>query len=136
MTPLQSRALARETAPCYYFGAWSHSSNLGHCLYRPGGATAHDGEVPFSPWLLDSGFIPHERHESKCQDGIAHIHRVDGWTLVAFWDQSADSRAASNSVFLVPGSHTVGEVMEMAAAHFPEIVNRKGFPIARKAVAL
>jgi hypothetical protein len=48
---------------------------------------------------IDGGFCP---QIEDAQSGEARIHHVEGWTVLAFWDRSGDSRPSSHSTFVCP----------------------------------
>jgi hypothetical protein len=58
---------------------------------------------------------------------------INSWTVVSFWDQSGDSRPASNSSFVMWGVHDFRHAAEAARQRFPTIFARPGFPVLREA---
>lgn len=115
----------------FHFGCSNHES--GHYLHSP--------EIPrdleerralsnitrTNPWgrQIDGGLCP----KNTQMEGYALIHRKDGWTALAFWDRSVDSRPGSNSVFLADVDCDFAELLRVAYENFPDIVARFRFPI-------
>jgi hypothetical protein len=95
----------------FYFGCWDA---IGHFLWTPSGVS-----VPLSttPWgnAVDTGLCPGKRDrrgEVACEnqrEGEAALHHLDGWTALAFWDRSVDTRHGSNSAFLAEGMSVLTE---------------------------
>jgi hypothetical protein len=56
----------------------------------------------------------------ECPQGEFLIHRLRGYTLMAWWDRTqGDNRGACNSVFLVEGERTAKEMLALWPASFP-----------------
>lgn len=111
----------------FYFGCCSES---GHYLWRPGprpylcdGATLRHGQ----PWgaRIDASLCV----RGVQVEGLALIHHKDGWTALAFWDRSVDTRPGSNSVFLADGTHTFDQMVAIAKEHFPTVWQRFKFDV-------
>lgn len=109
-----------------YFGAWS-ASKLGHFLYAPGGRTVYGPAylLPFCLSALDTALLPPGKPQEQ---GVLHRSVINGWTIVGFWDRSADSRSGSNSSFIMEGDFPVEAVLAAAREKFPDIFARPGFP--------
>jgi hypothetical protein len=111
-----------------YFGCWSKDM-LGHHLYdREGRKERTD---PFiTSWggtKLDSGFCETEgRYEIE---GAAKLTVERGWTVLAFWDRSADDRGKSNAAFLAEGHFTFEQMVVQAKAEFPTVWKRFTFEV-------
>ena len=107
-----------------YFG-WEPPS--GHRLRsRKGMAIAYDS----TPWgqIIDCGLAPHGRG-NKIVDGLVATYHKDGWTAIAFWDQSGDRRPGSNTAFFVNITMTTEGLICLARQRWPEVFSRPGFPI-------
>ena len=111
-----------------YFGCWKE---MGHSLWTKDRTSA----VPYWEWEkvigisakeLDSGFCPDDPKEPE---GRAKITEKAGWTILAFWDRSVDRRMASNSAFLIRGSHTFDEMVTLSRNAFPTIWRRFEFEV-------
>lgn len=80
---------------CLYFGCIDRP---GHYLFEPGSTPCRNR---WERWASkrDGSLAP----EFNTISGKALLHHFDGFTVVAFWDRSVDSRSGSNSMFIVPG---------------------------------
>lgn len=116
----------------YYFGCWDRP---GHYLHEPGGRTVpyetvgpFTGAVPRGDQLpLDGTFAPGPRSrwrgDIEDETAVALTH-IRGWTVLAMWDRSVDTRGACNAAFIAEGSNTMAEMWALARQHYPEIVKR------------
>ncbi len=122
----------------YYFGCWGRS---GHFLWTPD-ADTRDQDRRLLPWpKIDGVLCPGPRHRRSGEvanedesQGSAAIHYRDGWTALAFWDRSVDSRHGSNSVFLFRGTLSADEILSAARKAFPAIFARFTFEITIREV--
>lgn len=115
----------------YYFGCWT---TIGHFLWTP-----NADSVPLSavPWgnAVDTGLCPGKRDrrgEVACDDqweGHAALHHLDGWTALAFWDRSVDTRHGSNSVFIAEGTLSLADMIVVARDAFPALMARFTFVV-------
>lgn len=110
----------------YYFGCGPR--DIGHHWfdgenYMPG----HEfrKRVPWRYGHEDSGFCP---PGAQVQGVVNHV-QVSGWSVVAWWDRSADKRPGSNSAFVAEG--TFGELEMIAAAReqYPWVFARMKFEV-------
>jgi hypothetical protein len=110
----------------FYFGCWDA---IGHFLWTP---YRHSVPMVETPWgnAVDGGLCPGKRdrrgevaHEDQ-REGHAALHHRDGWTALAFWDRSVDTRPNSNSAFLAEGTRTLPEMMALAWSSFPAVMAR------------
>ena len=114
-------------------GVWG-DTQYGHRFIRPGGkfAYTHEAEA-MSPWGIPDGTLAPRQGGSthlEAPQGNAALHHKDGWTALAFWDRSGDSRGASNSVFLIPVNHmSFDDALAAARENFPELFERFPFGI-------
>lgn len=61
---------------------------------------------------------------------LAAVHHKDGWSAIAFWDNSVDNRPGSNSVFMVDVPDlSFREICLLAEEHFPQVWKRFTVPI-------
>lgn len=109
-----------------FFGIVDAARRFGHRATTPTG----EG-VPYRnvcDWLhvphIDGTLAP-KRTEDQ---GAAVIHWFDGWTVVAWWDRTGDTRGKSNSALIVEGTHTFAEMLELLAEHFPGVATRQPAP--------
>ena len=123
----------------FYFGCES-KERIGHFLFVPGLRSAYREEHVL-PELLrtpDGTFAPHRagcgmRPYCGCPqvEGRAVLKLVEGWTVLAFWDRSADGRGASNSVFLLRGVHVFDEAVRLSREAFPTVWARFPFEVVQ-----
>ena len=115
-----------------YFGCWGEA---GHVLWQEGHRSARCAEAPsgvacpFRSGELDGGvFLPGgpkgDLDGNRQPQSLCKLTHDRGWTLLACWDRTGDSRYNSNSTFLAEGDHDFMEMVAMAKVHFPEVVER------------
>jgi hypothetical protein len=127
----------REFTSGAYFGCWGH---MGHFLYDVKGSkiSLEETNLPWKSEELDGRLCPGYSRKPQQQlqfEGEAIVHYRDGWTALAFWDRSFDTRYGSNSVFLLPGIFTIDEAIVLAQKTFPTIWKRFTFPVRATATA-
>lgn len=116
----------------YYFGCWDTSGHYLHDVYGNTGRSQDvKDELPF-PWTeLDGTFCPGANAEdSKQVEGSAKLTHVEGWTILAFWDRTVDTRGNSHSTYVMRGKHTGEEMLEAIKQNFPGVHARYKFKIA------
>jgi hypothetical protein len=103
---------------CWFFGRWSpNRRGQGHCIY---GKVGWPEELP--NWKeLDCKYAPSEITQPL---GIWRRSIVNGFTIIACWDRSADNRRNSNAVFIVEGERGLKSALTIAKQHFPDQVKR------------
>jgi hypothetical protein len=121
----------------------------GHYLYRPGrgGPMAVSvrkvEDLPADLHRIDGVWTaPRPRTEDEVRDrtwksggeeiqGVAHIHFVQGWTIVAWWDRSEDRRGGCNANFIARGRCRFEGMLRLAREHFPAEMQRmeRAYPI-------
>lgn len=81
-----------------------------------------------NPWGLriDGGLLPKQEHQHE-----PIVSHQDGWTAMAFWDRTVDTRPGSNSCFLAEGDYSLDEMCALAVKHFPRVVKRFPFLLAK-----
>lgn len=112
-----------EDAEIYYFGVWPGSGG-GHYLWTPDGQRVAIAMTPFGVHI--DGQI-HPTRDFPCNGhGIVHMKhtQLDGWSAIAFWDFTGDSRPGSNSVFVVRGLYTMTPIIAEARRRFPTVWTR------------
>lgn len=105
----------------YYFGCWNE---VGHYFHDPNGRRprvvgpfdAFDRNRP-----IDAIYAPFGVNQDESATNLAY---TNGWTVLAMWDRSIDSRPGSNAAFLAEGKHTENEMLASAKQLYPQIVNR------------
>lgn len=67
-----------------------------------------------------------ERPDSQREqvEGVVVHELHDGWTLVSWWDRSADHRGGCCATFLVEGAHTSAEAVALARERYPALFAR------------
>lgn len=129
--------------PMFFFGV-AADTRAGHYLHIPGGAPWHQARHPPSRveqmlppalrridgvWTRATPRTPAENssipfEEANGEQGRAFLHYVEGWTVAAWWDRSADPRGACNANFLAPGRRTFEQMLTLAREHFPREMER------------
>lgn len=115
----------------YYFGTWGAP---GHYLWTPDGRTPWDVQRAL-PWRYLDGPLAGDpaledprqpgRWDGEHQpEGRACLHHRDGWTALAFWDRSCDSRAGSSSAIIARGEHSAEEMFALFERSFPAVWRR------------
>lgn len=109
----------------YYFGC---VGSAGHFLHTPGPLSVGLGQeiLPKSLWpKVDTSFCPQDGQGQ----GLIKYTQLDGWSIIAFWDRSGDSRPGSHSTFLINESVTPEDLLEAAKLAYPQIFSRYSFEI-------
>jgi len=104
----------------FFFGT---IQGAGHYWKAPRGIKV-DFRGPPNPWGgVDGRLTPgHAKRQ-----GSARLHHLDGWSAVGVHDYTEDSRSNCNANFLVPQPDlTMDQVLEIAAEHMPQLVERIG----------
>lgn len=96
--------------------------------YEPRGCPWGDRQIDgtlcrFPTTSPDNGRV--ENVEREQIEGLARLHRKDGWTAIAYWDRSGpDDRMGCNSNFVAEGTFTFEEMLALARRHFPRLIER------------
>lgn len=80
-----------------------------------------------NPWkyAVDGKLQP----EGKETEGLAKLHHKDGWTALAFWDRTVDTRPGSCSTYLSDTIMTFDEIVAASKAAFPDRWNQMKFEV-------
>lgn len=137
----------------FYFGCArgvGGHRDAGHHLYGPNYHSVSRPERLGQPWAhghhdgLDGTLAPVDYYgelvfgidDRKRADrgtefpqGVAALHHRDGWTALAFWDRSGDSRGNSNSVFLFDTELTFEGALVAARKNYPDLFERFPFEV-------
>lgn len=117
-----------------YHGRWE---TPGHLLYKMDGNTEWEPLTPelrslealagdpakikgYYDGIYGKKTVPYWASEDQ-EQGRARMHFISGWTVMAFWDRSGDSRGGSSSAFLAEGEFTFDEMCVLARLHFPAV---------------
>jgi len=69
-------------------------------------------------------------YRPEAPQGVCAVHRLDGWTCVAWWDRSADTRGASNSSIVIDDpAITFDALIALARHEFPWVFARIRFEL-------
>ena len=130
---------SKTTGRAYYFGCLrgvNGQTEAGHYLYDE-----RLRSVPWrqrkaaTPWEhIDAKLAPMLRYREEAPQGHAALHHKDGWTALAFWDRSGDSRGNSNSTFLLEGTLTFDQARVVARDVFPALFERFPFDVVEEGV--
>lgn len=101
--------------------------NPGHFLWLP--RTRLHIDLKRQPWGDSIDGLLCQPPSFQRADTKPWTHHKDGWTAVAFWDQSGDRRPGSCTVFLVKAEATTEEVLTAAKQQWRDVWNRRGFPL-------
>lgn len=123
-----------------YFGC---HRRLGHFLYDTDRRSCWPEHIAGFPWTigdLDTGLLKNGRHPD-CYDGKV-FWTCGGnplWIALFWWDNSVDTRGASNSGFYVEGfghqpdnicdAVDAGNALKYAASVWPEVIARQRQPL-------
>lgn len=102
-----------------FFGVW-YPDGVGHFHYLPGGQELPRRLVPVQLTEIDGVHCPPGPQE---QSAARLVHRL-GYTILACWDRTGDSRPGSNSAFCMRGDLTFEEALARAREVFPKQVSR------------
>jgi hypothetical protein len=127
----------------FFFGVCAGTS-AGHYFFSPGGrghaahASPETLRATLPPTLLRVDGVwtaPTPRTPEQVRDrtpaeseretqGEAYIHYVEGWTVLAWWDRSADRRWGCNANLLARGRHRFDAMLALGRQHFPREMAR------------
>lgn len=89
---------------------------LPHEVARDGGNFAR--LVPLTP--EQAKYPPREEQP----EGRAFMHHIRGWTIVAWWDRSEDTRGGCSAAFFAEGRRPFARMMALARERFPREMAR------------
>jgi hypothetical protein len=125
-----------------YFGCWDQT---GHYLRRPDGQLSsknvydlmrREGIYP----AIDGGFCPGSQTNPDGtvrrpergpyqEEGWARLSHFQGWSILAFWDRSVDSRFGANSAFIEKDYWDFDAMVVRAKAAYPKVWTRFTFEV-------
>ncbi|HWL39400.1 MAG TPA: hypothetical protein VNO75_04105 [Gemmatimonadaceae bacterium] len=116
----------------YYFGCGTRRT--GHYWFLPDPARAEmnsssavdDAMRTVFGVQIDSGFAPDDGPQVE---GEARLARIHGWTVLAWWDRSMDTRPNSNSALVIDAQRDFDQMLALLAEHFPIVAKRQRVPI-------
>lgn len=106
-----------------FFGCWGR---IGHFLWLPNGQWPESDA--FLPWKRIDGVLA-PQYGGEQVEGSAEIHHKGGWTALAWWDRSVDTRDGSTAVLFAEGTYFVDEMLTLGRAHFPSVFSRFDYEI-------
>lgn len=113
----------------YFSGAWPGESS-GHFLYDMTGYQVYDNRMPAdfpcTEYSFDGAFLPPRLPQVE---GRATLLHLNGWTILTFWDRSADHRLNSCSAFALRGMFPFAEAVETSKRAFPKVWARFDFEV-------
>lgn len=128
-----------------FFGVRA-GERAGHYLHASGGYVAEhklEALLPEPLRRLDGVWChprPMTREEIRSgayargddTQGRAYIHHVEGWTVVSWWDRSADPRGGCCAAFAAEGRRPFAHMLAFARANFPREMARMeaAYPVA------
>jgi hypothetical protein len=108
-----------------YFGCWRES---GHYLFHPGMRSVRHTDDIKLPWdRYDAVLAPTTQpggYGNEQKEGICALHHKDGWTALAFWDRSVDSRPGSNSIIFAQEELEFDQMVNLFKTTFPAVYVR------------
>lgn len=119
----------------YYFGPWDQP---GHYLHDQSHRRIWPTTGMIGPWRvdeLDGGLCPNVSTEAAWKrtgpeiEGEAILHHKDGWTALAFWDRTVDTRMACCSVYVADAVLTFDEIVALAKDAFKTRWDRMRFEV-------
>lgn len=122
------------TPRMFYFGCWGVS---GHYLFTDRGEHPEphvEASLRAAVGSIDGRYPPQYNQRAFSEpgyqeEGLALVHHVNGWTVLAFWDRSIDRRFACNSNFIAEGAHDFDAMRTLARDRFPTIWARFPFEV-------
>lgn len=118
-----------------YFGV-SGTGRLGHYWWIKGAPRGHNNHlVPWTSFEADGTLQPQDRDQTCQPQGLCELHERSGWTCIAWWDRTGDTRPGSCSVFAAKGRHTFEEMCELLRQFYPNVAERQTEPLRIKKTA-
>lgn len=117
----------------YYYGCWNNRT--GHFLFKPDGTFVEmESEKRLAEQMksvniscdifISSSKCPQRKDVNNRRlevEGEAHLHHINGWTLLAFWNRSVDHRNSSHSNFFTQGEWDFNQMCQIARKSYPSI---------------
>lgn len=113
--------IPRTWVYCDARGAFGNSRG-GHYLYGVDGSKEL-GIPEGCPWPYLDGTLCCITKGYQRQ-GVATLHHKAGWTALAFWDRTGDSRPGSHSTFVYPGTLRYEDMLTQAEHDWPGLFDR------------
>lgn len=106
----------------------------------PRGEKGHYWQDTAEPWKRQlvhdtlgsiDGVYPPCAGNNNAPQGYAEWIYVKGWTVLAYWDRSQDTRPGSNSAFAVKGYYYFDELLAAAKEQWPWVFERQEFEVVK-----
>lgn len=123
------------TVHLFYFGPLREP---GHYLHDQSHRCLWPDNDRIGPWRigeLDGGLCPNVSPEACWKrtgpeiEGDALLHHKDGWTALAFWDRTVDTRPACCSVYVADAVLSFEDIVARAQDAFKERWDRMKFKV-------
>lgn len=123
----------------WWFGCATKPDTAGHGLHAAQppyhGREAYEEykSFPFQWETLDGQFAPRTKTKGAYEKGAefpqgeARLTYIKGWTVVAFWDRTGDSRGNSNTAFVFDAFLGSADALRIAREKFPKLFERFTF---------
>lgn len=120
----QQREDARR--PIYFFGCWNNDK--GYYFHRTDSTTVPWQDRHLIPFVkkIDGVYAP----AGKQIEGRACLRHLRGWTVLAWWDRSVDTRSNSNAALVVEGEFEFEDMLVMLKNRFPRVFARFDYSIS------
>lgn len=73
------------------------------------------------PWTREQAKYPPREEQPE---GRAFMHHICGWTIIAWWDRSEDTRGGCSAAFFAEGRRPFARMMALARERFPREMAR------------
>lgn len=103
--------------PCWFFGVWPGTGG-GH-YFRGRDSRRAEKKQPFG--YPDGNYQP----DNGQKQGPAALSHLNGWTCLAWWDRSEDTRPGCCSALIFKGEYSFDSMVEVLKARFPKIYARR-----------
>jgi hypothetical protein len=109
-----------EKRRCWFFGVWPGTGG-GHYFRASKGRTERSVDrlqpfgYPDGVWQPDNDQV----------EGSAALTIKDGWTILAWWDRSEDTRRGCCSAVIFEGEHSFSSMVDLVKERFPKVYARR-----------
>lgn len=100
----------------YYYGCWA-KEQTGHFLFdEQGRVLPSQKKVDELPLDLQPKYLDSPPATGQSKVNLAHI---EGYSVISMKDGSADSRGGSHAKFIISGTYSIEEMVQLFHKHFP-----------------
>jgi hypothetical protein len=116
------------TAPrIYYFGC---GTRAGHGWFKPAASMQISAAVADAMRTvfpdIDCNYAPDDTKDQV--EGEAKLSHLRGWTVLAWWDRSVDTRRNANSALVIDADRDFDQMVDLLEIHFPQVLWRQRVP--------